>query len=328
MNSFLFALNAIAPIVLMISLGYLLRRMGLIDIDFAKRANKLVFRVFLPVMLFLNVYKIEAITDMRPGYAIYAVMALLVLYAVSVPAVMLFVKDGAKRGSLLQAVFRSNYALIGIPLAESLFGQEGVAVASVLSAIIIPIYNVLAVVSLSVFSVDGKRVSPRKILVGIAKNPLIDSVVIGLIVLAIRAVFERHGIAFRISDIKPVFSAASSIGALATPLALLMLGAQFEFSAIKGSYRELIFGVAAKCLVVPVLSIGAAYIFFRESFGGAQFAALVAMFTTPVAVSSVPMAQEMGADDKLAGQIVVATTLASSLTVFVATTLLKSAGIF
>jgi predicted permease len=108
----------------------------------------------------------------------------------------------------------------------------------------------------------------------------------------------------------------------------LVLGAQFEFSAVSSLRREIIFGTIARTLVVPLLGIGVAFLFFRNVFEGAHFAAFVAMFCTPVAVSSVPMAQEMKGDAALAGQLVVWTTLASALSVFIASWLLKLAGVF
>ena len=143
MDSFLFALNAILPIVIMVSIGYILKRIGFINEGFAKMANKLVFRVLLPVMLFLNVYKIENIADMDFGYVLYVLVALLVVFGVSIPLVLTVSKRPGARGALLQAVFRSNYALIGIPLAQSLAGDVGVAVATLLSAVTIPLLNVL-----------------------------------------------------------------------------------------------------------------------------------------------------------------------------------------
>ena len=115
---------------------------------------------------------------------------------------------------------------------------------------------------------------------------------------------------------------------LALLMALLMLGVQFEFSAVKTLRREILFGVLARAVAVPLLGLGCAYFFFRGRFGGAEFAAFVALFSTPVAVSSVPMAQEMGADHTLAGQLVVWTTLLSAVSVFAASFLLKLAGIF
>ena len=107
-----------------------------------------------------------------------------------------------------------------------------------------------------------------------------------------------------------------------------MLGAQFEFSAIKGLRREIITGVLYRTVLAPVLGVGVAYLFFGDRFGGAHFAAFVALFATPVAVSSLPMAQEMGNDAELAGQYVVWTTLVSALSIFLASLWLKQVGIF
>ena len=83
-----------------------------------------------------------------------------------------------------------------------------------------------------------------------------------------------------------------------------------------------------RCLMVPVLGLGGVYLFFKSEFTGAHFAALTAVFTTPLAVSSVAMAQEMDGDAQLAGQLVIWTTLMSAITTFVASFLLKAAGVF
>ncbi|MBR5615700.1 MAG: AEC family transporter, partial [Clostridia bacterium] len=295
MNSFLFALGAVAPIILMVAIGYLIKKIKLANAETVKTLNRLVFRVFLPCMLFLNVYKIDSIEDIDLGYVAYALIVLLVIFALAIPCVMLVTKQGARRGVLLQAVFRSNYALIGIPLAQSLFGDEGLAIATLLSAAAIPTFNILAVISLSVFS-DEQRVNVKKILLGIIKNPLILSVLAGVGALGIRLLFVRAGIPFRLADIKPVYTVLGYLSNLATPLALLVLGIQFEFSAVKEMKREIVFGTLARTVIAPTLAIGVAYVMFREQFDGAHFAAFVAMFATPVAVSSVPMAQEMKGD--------------------------------
>jgi predicted permease len=126
----------------------------------------------------------------------------------------------------------------------------------------------------------------------------------------------------------PVFTVLESLAGLATPPALLVLGVQFEFSAVSSMKREIVFGTMMRTVVAPVLGIGVAYLFFRESFGGAHFAAFVAVFATPVAVSSVPMAQEMDGDTALAGQLVLWSTLASAFSVFLASMLLRAVGIF
>ena len=328
MESLIFALNAITPIVLTVALGYILKKTGFMDEKFTKMANKLVFRVFLPCMLFLNVYKIESIGDIDIGYVIYAVGMGLVIFLLGLPAVMLLSKRPEQRGVLWQSIYRSNYALIGIPLAQSLFGDEGAMVASLLSAFVVPSFNIFAVISLSAFRADGGKPSFKKTLRGIAANPLIWGIAAGVAALCIRALFVRFDVGFRFSDVTPVFTVLEYMSRMATPMALLCLGSQFEFSAVASLRREIIFGVLMRTVIVPLLGLGTAYLFFRSSFGGAQFAAFVAVFATPVAVSSVPMTQEMDGDVILAGQLVVWTTLASALSVFFVSFLLKAVGVF
>ncbi len=328
MESFLFALNAVAPIIITVAIGYILKKVGFMSESFAKAANKLVFRVFLPAMLFLNVYKIEDLKSMDFSYVLYVLIALISIFLLALPAVSFATRKYERRGALLQASFRSNYALIGIPLSGALFGEEGIAVATLLSAAAIPMLNILAVISLSLFCRDRGKPSVKKILLGIVKNPLIQSIAVGVVVLFIRALFVKHGINFRLSDITALYTVLEYLKNLATPMALLVLGAQFEFSAVSSLKREIIFGTLVRTVIVPLLGIGVAYLFFRSQFNGAHFASFVAMFATPVAVSSVPMAQEMKADVVLAGQLVVWTTLASVLSVFFTSFLLRLAGIF
>ena len=328
MNSFLFALNAVLPIILTVVLGYILKRIGIFPIELAKPVNKLVFRVFLPVMLFLNVYNIDGISSIKLDYVIFSLVAVLIIFFLAVLILPLLTGRAESKGALLQATFRSNFALIGIPLATSLFGGEGVAVAAILSAFTIPVFNLLAVVSLSLYRADGEKTNPADVLRSVAKNPLIIGVLSGVLVLLVRLLFTSVGIDFRLSDVTPVFKVLEYLNSLATPLALLVLGVQFEFSAVGELRREIIAGTLIRIVIVPLLALGTAVIFFRNVFDGAQFAALVALFATPVAVSSVPMAQEMGADYRLAGQLVVWTTLLSSVTVFAVAFILSLIGIF
>lgn len=328
MESLIFALNAVLPIILMVLIGYFLKRIGFMKPEFSKAANRLVFRVFLPAMLFLNVYKIENIAEMKFGYALYAVVSLLILTAVMTPIVIFFSGAKNQRGVLLQSIFRSNYALIGIPLASALFGEEGVIVATLLSAVIVPVFNVLAVICLSVFKGGKTKIDFKSVFIEILKNPLIQSIAAGLVVLGIRALFVKWGFEFRLTDITPLEKVLNYLSNMATPMALIVLGAQFDFSAVSSMKREIIFGSVIRTLIVPLVGLGGAYLLFRDSFGGAEFAALVAMFATPVAVSSVPMAQEMEGDVTLAGQLVVWTTIISAATIFLSSYLLKVAGIF
>ena len=230
---------------------------------------------------------------------------------------------------LIQAAFRSGYSLIGIPLAQSLYGDEGALAATILSAVVIPIFDVLAVISLvAIGNESDEKIRVGKIVLDIIKNPLILGIAAALACIGIRAVFARVGIGFRLSDIEPLFEVLQYLSNLAIPLALLVLGAQFELSAVASLKREIIFGVLVRTVIVPAFAIGIAYLCFRERLAPAHFATFVSLFATPVAVPSVPMVQEMGGDVKLAGQLVVWSTLVSALTVFLVTFLLRMGGAF
>ena len=326
MDSFIFAINAVLPLIIIVCLGYILRQIGFISEDMPKALNKIIFRVLLPCMLFSNVYNMESIENIDLGYIAYAMIVVFVIFFAAIPIVMAVTKKGARRGVLLQSVFRSNFALIGLSLVSSLCGDGGLGIAALLSAFAIPIFNVLAVISLSIFSDDEGGVNIKNILLDIAKNPLIVSVISGVAVLLVRSLFIKWNIEWRLSDIDVIFKTLNSLSSIATPLALISLGAQFKLSAVKGMRREIIFALIARLTIVPLLTLSVAYLFF--DFEAAHFASFIALYATPVAVSSVPMTQEMGGDAELAGQIVVWTTAMSGITIFLITFTMKLLGIF
>lgn len=327
MDSVIFSFNAIIPIVALMVIGYLLKRVGWVDDSFAKKSNKIVFHLFLPCMLFLNVCKIEDLGKIEYTFVLYPICVILAIFFLSIPLVKIVTKEKKRRGPLLQVVFRSNYALIGLPIATALFGEQGALIASLLSAIIIPLFNVMAVISLSIFYSDGKQVSIKGVLLNIIKNPLIDSIVLALAFMGVCALLRQNGIEFGITDIAPLYKTLNYLSNVATPLALISLGAQFEFSVISEMKREIVFGSLARTVFVPLIGLCGALI-FRNHFNGAHFAAFVALFCTPVAVSSVPMTQEMGSDHLLAGQLVVWTTIFSLVSIFIASLILRMMGIF
>ncbi|MGM9632109.1 MAG: AEC family transporter [Eubacteriales bacterium] len=326
MEDIIFAFNAVLPIILMIVIGYILKKINLLEDEMAKKLNTLVFKLFLPAMLFLNVYKIQNFAEIDFSFVIFAVGITVALFLVGIPVMHVFFKENRQRSVLLQGIFRTNYALVGIPLAGSLFGEEGEIIASLLSAFVVPTFNILAVICLTVYSSGDKKPSLKAVLKGIAKNPLILGIAAGLVTLGIRAVFVKYGIEFRLSSITPVYKTLTYLSNVATPIALLVLGARFELSAVPKLKKQIIFGTVMRVAVVPVIGISLALALNR--FSGAQFACFVSLFCTPIAVSSVPMAQEMGADSELAGQLVVWSTLFSALSIFFASYILKVIGIF
>lgn len=328
-DSLLFSANAVLPIVLVIALGYVLKRIGMLTQPFLDVGNKLTFRVLIPTMLFMNVYNISSFSEINFWFVLYGIAAVIVIFLAGIPIYCAFTKDPAKRGSLIQSMFRSNYAIIGIPLATSLFGAKGEAAASVMSAFCVPTFNILAVITLSIFNKNEtqSRINVKKILIGIVKNPLIIGTVAGLAVLGIRELFVLGGINFRLRDIEFLYTSLNNVKSICTPFALLVLGGRFEFSAVARLRNEIIFGTIMRCVAVPVAGLLGAY-FLIPGLGGEHYATYVGVFATPVAVASAIMAKEMGADDELAGQLVVWTSLVSAVTIFIYVTILKAAGIF
>lgn len=333
LDAFLFAANAVLPIVMLIALGYVLKRIGLLNKEFLNVGNKLTFRVLLPVMLFYNVYNVSSLADINFGFVLYGILAVVVIFFIGIAVMCVFTKDNAKRGSLIQSVFRSNYAIIGLPLAESLFGAEGAAAAGVMSAFCVPTFNVLGVIALSVFNGNNEKgkIDVKKILKGIATNPLIIGTLAGVAALGIRELLVLGGISFRLKDIEFLYVSIGNVKSICTPFALIVLGGKFEFSAVSRLWKEIAFGTFVRTVAVPVLGLGGALVLratIMPELSGEHFATYMGVFATPVAVASAIMAKEMGADDELAGQLVVWTSLVSAVTIFIYTTIFRVMGIF
>ena len=332
-DAFVFAANAVLPIVLLIALGYILKRIGFIKKEFFDVGNKLTFRVLLPAMLFYNVYNIKSLREVNVYFVLYGLLGVVAIFFIGIGVVCAFTKDSGKRGALIQSVFRSNYAIIGLPLAESLFGSAGAAAAGVMNAFCVPLFNILGVVTLSIFNNDNQKgkINVKKILLGIIKNPLILGTLAGLAVLGIRELFVMWDWSFRISDVTSLYKTLENVKSICTPFALIVLGGRFEFSAVKRLRKEIVFGTFVRTVAVPILGLGGAILLkftVLPELSGEHFATYVGVFATPVAVASAIMAKEMHADDELAGQLVVWTSLISTVTIFAYVTILRSIGIF
>ena len=207
------------------------------------------------------------------------------------------------------------------------------AVAAILSAFTIPFFNILAVISLSLFvSGEGKKVDIRDILKKIVTNPLIIGVCIGLVALVIRSfipVKEDGSLAFSLSgSLTFLYTAVGNVSKIASPLALIVLGGQFTFSAVRGMLKEIVIGTVWRIVAAPVIGIVvAAALSNLLQFDNTVYPALVALFGSPVAVSSAIMAGEMENDEQLASQLVVWTSVGSVVTIFLLVVGLKSAGL-
>jgi predicted permease len=330
---FSFSFNAVAPILLLVVAGYIIKLSGLFDDSFFKKCNTLVFRVFLPILLFKNVYDIKSIGDINFSALLYCVVAILILCLIGNLSAKIFADHRQQKGVINQCTFRSNYAIIGIPLAESLGSAEAVAFAGVLSAVSIPVFNVLAVILLSHYSQKNSHADIKTTLKSAAKNPLIRGVGLGIIVLLIRQfipVTETGNLVFSVKDDLPfIYSSVSNLARAASPLALVVLGARFDFSAVRSLIKPITASVVLRLVVAPAVGIGGALLLSKTGimpFTATEYPALISLFGTPVAVSSAVMVGEIGGDEQLANQLVVWTSLMSVFSIFITVFLMKSLG--
>ena len=321
-----FTCNAVLPVVLAILTGYLLKVLKVFNEDFFRMLNKLSFRCCLPVMLFYNVYNVDNLSDIFEfgPICLFCFAAIMITFVIAAVMCAITMKDKRQKGVMVQAAYRSNNAIIGLSLVISLMNgdRDAVAVASILASLFIPLFNVLAVISLTMYmNEEGKKFSVLPVLKKIVTNPLIIGCASGFVFLAVRYFIPvtdaPDGTQIPVFTVKNnlpfLYRAVEMIGSCATPVALIALGGNFTFSAISRLKKLIIAGTLARVLIVPVLTLAAAYACgFREL----EFPALIALFGTPVAVSSVPMATEMNNDDELAGQLVVWTSIMSAFTLF------------
>lgn len=328
---FSYAFNSVAPILLLVLLGFLLKKLHFAGDEFFKKANSLVFNVFLPILLFTNVYSLESLSEVNWKAAVYSVFAVFLFLGVGAICTALFVKEHNQKGVMLQCSFRSNHAIIGIPLAQSLGGAQALAFASLLSAIAIPLFNVLAVFCLSHYADSKKKPTILQTAVKTVKNPLILGVACGAAALLVRSFLplgtDGSPVFTVKEDIPFLWTAVKSAASIASPLSLVILGARFDFSAIKNLAKPITLGVILKNFIAPALGIGLA-VFLSKRFGlfevtKNELPGYISVFGSPVAVSSAVMVGEIGGDDQLATQLVVWTSVISLFSVFITVFILK-----
>ena len=332
---FLAALNALAPVILLILLGYVLKQRGFLSEAFLKNGNWLVFYICFPAMLFTNVYDVAGFSAINWQFILYCMAAVLVIFVVGLVAAVAVTPVPNRRGVIWQSAFRSNFIILGMSVAGALGGGEAAALVSVTASFVIPLFNVLAVIALTVFTdgAKGNAPTPGSVLLDTLRNPHVVSVIVGMVCLALReaqrAVFGEVVFSLQV-HLKFLYTLLKNITSITTPLALLILGGQFVFSAAGELFREILAGTVCRVLVSPVLGIGGAWAFSRMGLltcGSHEYITLIALFGAPAAVASAIMATEMGGDEQLATQIVVWSSLLSVFTFFAEVVLLMQLGL-
>lgn len=317
------SVNAVLPLIICMAAGYLFRRTKLVDEGFCRKCNTFCFKTFLPLMIFMNVYNSDLESAVQPGAFLFAAAAVLVIFAAAFLIIPRIVRKGSvdsagspvsaasRQAVLIQCIFRSNFVIFGYQVVANVYGAGQAAVASVMAAIVVPLYNVLAVITLEYFT--NSKNGLRPVILGIIKNPLIIGAVAALL-------FKLSGLTLP----TPLYTGLSDMAGMATPLALVVLGGTFHFDALRRNAGALAIGTLGKIVVSPLVMVPIAAAF---GFRDANLLSLVIVFASPAAVNSYTMAAAYGHDPELAGQLVVVTSVLSMVSVFGWIFLLRTLGL-
>ena len=315
MDNIIVSFNVIAPVFFLMVLGYfLVNYTSLADGKLTKQANAIVFKIFLPCMLFYNVYQSDIGSEIhsRIRLCIWAAGGLLILFVLLCLIVPRIVTQENQQGVVIQGIFRSNYVIFGVAVVQNMYGPKSTMTAAILSAILVPMYNFLAVVVLSIFG-EKRENDWKKIILDIIKNPLIISSVLGII-------FSLLGIRLPTA----VDTTVQDLAKLSTPIAFMILGGDLDFSKVKGNLKTAFVVLTIKLVILPLIMIP---MVVMMGYRDADLLSGVLAYQTPVAVSSYIMAQQAGADGQLAGQLVVFSSVLSIFTLFVTIFILRTMGL-
>ena len=292
---------AIAPLFVFMMLGYYFKKKNYLSPSSTKQINILVFRYFLSIMCAETIYKANLREDVELLPVLVVAIGIIGIFLISWLIIPRFVKDKTQIPVMIQGIYKSNYAILGIPIAQSICGADNIGIVSVIAVILVPLNNCISAFIFEKYT--GNATSVPKLLLNIIKNPLVVGSLIGLIL-------NLTGVRIPSWIMTGIIA---KLGALATPLSMIALGASFEFSQI-GKYKTMLtWAVIAKLLIVPGIIIPVAILL------GIRSVALVGVMiyaAAPNAVNSYSTAVAMGGDADLANEIVVLTSLLSMLTMF------------
>lgn len=312
MDNLIFSLNATIPVFLLMALGYVFRRLGLFDEDVAQKLNRFVFRVTLPVMLFGDLAVLDIAEAWDTKFVLFCFCVTLFSIAAAAGLSFLF-RDGRTRGEFIQAAYRSSAAILGIAFITNIYGNAGMAPLMIIGSV--PLYNIMAVVVLSVFQPERKpldRALVKKTARGIVTNPIILGIIAGLLWSALRLPM-------------PVIlqKTVSNLGGISSPLGLMAMGATFEPKRALGKLGQSAVAAAVKLVGFCALFLPLAVALgFREE----KLVAILIMLGSATTVSSYVMARSMGHDGVLSSTVVMLTTLFSAFTLTFWLWLLRSQG--
>lgn len=283
------------------------------DEVFAAKMNKFVFLVPLPVLLFEQL----ATVDFSEVWDIKFILFCFVVTAISITIstlISLLWKDRSIKGEFIQATYRSSAALLGIAFIQNIYGTVGMAPLMIIGSV--PLYNIMAVVVLSVFKPGNNsfdKALVKKTLKGIATNPIIIGIVAGFVWSALKLPMPSI-----------LHKTVSSIGATATPMGLMSMGATFEMKKATSKMKPTLVAVFMKLVGFCVVFLPmAALLGFRNE----EMIAILVMLGSATTVSCFVMARNMGHEGTLSSGVIMMTTLLSAFTLTMWLDVLRSFGL-
>lgn len=313
-QNLIFSLNATLPVFMMMVFGWLCKRSGLLDDHTTSKLNKFVFRTLLPALLFMDLSTADFRKVWDTRFVLFCVAATLISVGIAVAYSRLH-NDASERGEIIQASYRSSAAILGIAFVTNIYGEAVMAALMIVGTV--PIYNIIAVITLSLTSPDKKPGgSKRKLILETAKGIATNPIILGIIAGIAWSLIGWH---------QPVImsKSISYLGNMATPLSLTALGASFKFSETKGKIRVTL-GIA---FIKLVLFCGIFLpIAVKLGFRYEKLIAILVMLGSATTGSCFVMAKNFGHKGTITAFAVMLTTLCSAITLTTWLFVLKTLG--
>ena len=300
MDSFIFSLEATVPVFMIIILGYILMRVGFLTKEFTEVADKYVFKVALPVLLFKQIGTADIRSEFDIRFVLFCMIVTTVMFGMVWLLAKIFIRDKSMVGAFTQGSVRGSAAILGIAFIDNIYGSSGMGPLMIVSAV--PLYNIYSVIILTVESRDNKngKEAIKKSFINVLKNPIIIGIFLGMLVAC-------TGLKIPVIPLKAI----NSVAATATPIALIVVGAGFEGKKAIAKTGPTLVAVFIKLIVLPLIFLPVAV---KMGFRREALVAIIIMLGSPTTVTCYIMAKNMNNDEVLSGSIVVLATLLSSFT--------------
>ncbi len=291
-------LNSLFPVVVLIFLGFVLKRKGMTTATFLQTSDKLVYYIFFPVMLFWKIGGSSFENGIDWSLCFAVVLALAIMFVLSFVMITVFRITDFQAGSFAQSCYRFN-TYIGVAVILNSLGEEGIQHFGLVISIAIPIINVVAVTTLIWFSQESLPVLKRSKIVikALLSNPLILGCVIGII-------YSRSFSGF------PQFinNCLSLLSMVTLPLALLSIGGSLSFAGIRQHLPVSLLAASAKLVIFPLVGYCSLHLF---GINGIPFQVGMIFFALPTSTAIYVLSSQMHSDTELASAAILLSTLLS-----------------